>query len=53
MKVKDLIKKLKAFNQDMEVVLDADSDGYYFLEEIVVYTEDEDDDPKIALNWNM
>ncbi len=33
-KVKDLIKKLNAFDKDMEIVIDSDENGFYSLEGI-------------------
>lgn len=41
MKVKDLIKKLEEFNQDLEVVIDNDNIGYFDLLDVQLSKSEE------------
>lgn len=43
MKVKELIKKLESVDQDLHVIVDFDSHGYYDLEKVKVVKDQEGD----------
>lgn len=44
MKVKELIKKLEEFNQDLEVVIDHDDIGWFQLEDVQQLKSEEYED---------
>jgi hypothetical protein len=49
MKVKQLIEKLKEVNQEADIIIDGDTNGWYDLEKVDIYNDEDSDKAMVNL----
>ena len=52
MKVKELIKELKKMDKNLEVVTEADKNGYFGIDEVVIYKNDDEEEEEEMVSIN-